>query len=145
VGLSVSRVGGKAQIKAMKQVAGTLRLDLAQYREMEVFAQFGTELDKAAIQQLERGKRLAELLKQSQYKPMPTAEQILVLYAGVKGFTDDVEVASLSRFEEELLGFMKKKHAKVLDEIDDRQVLSDALEAKLSELIAEFKGRFIVR
>jgi len=143
VGLSVSRVGGKAQIKAMKQVAGTLRLDLAQYREMEVFAQFGTELDQATIRQLERGKRLVELLKQPQYKPMRTAEQILILYAGVKGFTDDIEVASISRFEEELLGFMRKEYAQVLDEIEHKQVLSDALEAKLSDAIAEFKGRFI--
>jgi len=143
VGLSVSRVGGNAQIKAMKQVAGTLRLDLAQYREMEVFAQFGTELDKATIKQLERGKRLVELLKQPQYKPMRIAEEIIVLYSGVRGFCDDVDLASITRFEDELLAFVRARYAKILDEIEHKIVLSDALDKKLASLIKEFKSQFI--
>jgi len=144
-GLSVSRVGGNAQIKAMKQVAASLRLDLAQYREMEAFTQFGTELDKATVQQLERGKRLVELLKQPQNKPMSTEDQIIVLYAGAHGFTDDVEVASVSRFEEELLVFMHENYSGILKEIESKQALSDELNTRISDCIAEFKGKFISR
>ncbi|NQT90993.1 MAG: F0F1 ATP synthase subunit alpha [Candidatus Omnitrophica bacterium] len=144
-GLSVSRVGGNAQIKAMKQVAASLRLDLAQYREMEAFTQFGTELDKATVQQLERGKRLVELLKQPQNKPMSTEDQIIVLYAGAHGFTDDVEVASVSRFEEELLVFMHENYSGILKEIESKQALSDELNTRISDCIAKFKGKFISR
>jgi len=144
-GLSVSRVGGNAQIKAMKQVAASLRLDLAQYREIEAFTQFGTELDKATVQQLERGKRLVELLKQPQNKPMSTEDQIIVLYAGAHGFTDDVEVASVSRFEEELLVFMHENYSGILKEIESKQALSDELNTRISDCIAKFKGKFISR
>lgn len=145
VGLSVSRVGGSAQIKAMKQIAGSLRLDLAQYREMEAFAQFGTELDKATVQQLERGKRLVELLKQPQHEPMRTAEQIIIIYTGVNGFCDDIELLSIRRFEEELLFFMRESYSGILDEIEEKASLSDELSSRISEAVAEFKGRFISR
>ena len=141
VGLSVSRVGGNAQIKAMKQVAGTLRLDLAQYREMESFTQFGTELDKATIKQLERGKRLVELLKQHEHTPMTQAEEIVVIFAGISGFTDDVEVALISQFEKDLLLFMHKKYSKVLEEIERDKVFSDGLRTKVAEAISAFKGK----
>jgi len=143
VGLSVSRVGGSAQIKAMKQVAGSLRLDLAQYREMESFAQFGTELDKATIQQLERGKRLVELLNQPAHKPMRIAEQILVLFAGVNGFTDGIELSSIKRFEEELLNFARDENSDILDEIEHEKSISDKLSLKISGLIEKFKGKFV--
>lgn len=143
VGLSVSRVGGNAQIKAMKQVAGTLRLDLAQYREMESFTQFGTELDKATIKQLERGKRLVELLKQHEHTPMTQAEEIVIIFAGISGFTDDVDVALISQFEKDLLLFMHKKYSKVFEEIERDKVLSDGLRTKVAEAISAFKGKTI--
>lgn len=143
VGLSVSRVGGNAQIEAMKQVAGSLRLELAQYREMETFAQFGTELDKATVKQLERGKRLVELLKQLPHKPMRTAEQIVVLFAGVEGYTDDISASNIQRFEEELLNFMRAKYPDILDEIEHYKSLSEELRAKIANSIAQFKGTFI--
>lgn len=143
VGLSVSRVGGNAQTKAMKQIAGSLRLDLAQYREMESFTQFGTELDKATINQLERGKRLVELLKQGQNEPMQLAEEIIVIYAGISGYTDDIDITSIRQFEKELLRFMKEKHPKIPDEIEHKKYLSDDLRAKIDEALAEFKGKFV--
>ncbi|MFH1645421.1 MAG: F0F1 ATP synthase subunit alpha [Candidatus Omnitrophota bacterium] len=143
VGLSVSRVGGNAQNKAMKQVAGGLRLALAQYREMESFAQFGTELDKATVEQLERGKRLVELLKQPQNAPMDLSEQVIILYAGVKGYIDDVAVEFVSRFEEELLLYMKKNYQNILDEIEHLGSISEELNEKISEAVAKFKGKFI--
>ena len=143
VGLSVSRVGGQAQIKAMKQIAGSLRLDLAQYREMESFAQFGTELDKATVQQLGRGKRLVELLKQSQYKPMPVEEQILVIFAGVSGYTDNIAVEEAGRFEEELLKYAKENYSGLLKEIRTKKELSDELKNRLNSVLAEFNGKFI--
>ncbi|MDE3119245.1 MAG: F0F1 ATP synthase subunit alpha, partial [Nitrospirota bacterium] len=117
VGLSVSRVGGSAQIKTMKQVAGTLRLDLAQYREMAAFAQFGSELDKATQMQLARGVRMVELLKQGQYKPMPVADQVLSIYAGVNGFLDDVAVEKVRQFEEDLLHYVTQHHPELKKEI----------------------------
>ncbi|MFC1808231.1 F0F1 ATP synthase subunit alpha [Candidatus Omnitrophota bacterium] len=143
VGLSVSRVGGNAQIKAMKQVAGSLRLDLAQYREKESFAQFGTELDKATSDQLDRGKRLVELLKQPANAPLRTAEQIVVLYAGIKGYADGIEVNSVPRFEEELLRTIKEDHSDILDKIEAEKALSDDLEKTIAEIISKFKGTFI--
>lgn len=143
VGLSVSRVGGNAQIKAMKQVAGGLRLALAQYREMESFAQFGTELDKATVKQLERGKRLIELLKQPQNAPMDLTEQIIVLYAGVNGYIDNIEVESVSRFEKELLMYMRKNCQNILDEIKRECSISKELSEEISEALAKFKGKFI--
>ena len=143
VGLSVSRVGGQAQIKAMKQIAGSLRLDLAQYREMESFAQFGTELDKATVQPLGRGQRLVELLKKKQYKTNPVEEQVLVVFAGVSGYTDNIAVEEVGRFEEELLKYAKEKYSGLLKEIRTRKELSDDLKNRLNSALAEFNGKFI--
>jgi F-type H+-transporting ATPase subunit alpha len=142
VGLSVSRVGGAAQTKAMKQVAGTLRLDLAQFRELAAFAQFGSDLDKATLAQIERGKRMVELLKQGQYVPMTMAEQILVLYAGTQGFTDDVDVEKIRDFEESLLSHMKAQKQEILDEIADKKALDEALKEKLNDVIGAFKSTY---
>jgi len=134
VGLSVSRVGGAAQIKTMKQVAGTLRLDLAQYREMAAFAQFGSELDKATQAQLARGARMVELLKQEQYKPIPVA-----VFTGVNGFLDDVPVKKIREFEQGLLGFIKEKHPAVREDVVAKKKIDDELSARLQEIITEFK------
>ena len=139
VGLSVSRVGGAAQIKTMKQVAGTLRLDLAQYREMAAFAQFGSELDKATQAQLARGARMVELLKQGQYKPMTVADQVLSIYAGVNGFIDDVPVNKIREFEGELLAFIKEKHPKLRDEVVAKKKIDEEFGNQLKEIITEFK------
>ncbi|MDY0275934.1 MAG: F0F1 ATP synthase subunit alpha [Desulfomicrobium sp.] len=142
VGLSVSRVGGAAQIKAMKKVAGTLRLDLAQYRELAAFAQFGSDLDKATKTKLTRGERLVELLKQPQYKPMPVDEQVAVLYAGTRGYLDDVDVADAIRFGEELVDFMRNQKTEILAEIIQTQDLGAETEKKLAAAIDEFKAGF---
>lgn len=139
VGLSVSRVGGSAQIKAMKQVAGTMRLDLAQYRELAAFAQFGSDLDKSTKQKLERGARLVELLKQPQYQPMPTQEQVVSMYAATRGFMDDVPVASVQAFERDFLDFICGAKSDILDDIVARKVLDADLEARLKDAILEFK------
>lgn len=139
VGLSVSRVGGSAQIKAMKQVAGTMRLDLAQYRELAAFAQFGSDLDKSTKQKLERGARLVELLKQPQYQPMPTQEQVVSMYAATRGFMDDVPVASVQAFERDFLDFIRGAKSDILDDIVARKVLDADLEARLKDTILEFK------
>ena len=139
VGLSVSRVGGSAQIKAMKQVAGTMRLDLAQYRELAAFAQFGSDLDKSTKQKLERGARLVELLKQPQYQPMPTQEQVVSMYAATRGFMDDVPVASVQAFERDFLDFIRGAKSDILDDIVARKVLDADLEARLKYAILEFK------
>ena len=139
VGLSVSRVGGSAQIKAMKQVAGTMRLDLAQYRELAAFAQFGSDLDKSTKQKLERGARLVELLKQPQYRPMPTQEQVVSMYAATRGFMDDVPVASVQAFERDFLDFIRGAKSDILDDIVARKVLDADLEARLKDAILEFK------
>ena len=139
VGLSVSRVGGAAQIKTMKQVAGTLRLDLAQYREMAAFAQFGSELDKATQAQLARGARMVELLKQEQYKPIPVADQVLAIFTGVNGFLDDVPVKEIRVFEQGLLGFIKEKHPAVREDVVAKKKIDDELGARLQEIITEFK------
>ena len=139
VGLSVSRVGGAAQIKTMKQVAGTLRLDLAQYREMAAFAQFGSELDKATQAQLARGARMVELLKQEQYKPMPVADQVLSIFAGVNGFVDNVPVNKIREFEQELLAFIKEKHPQVRDEVKTRKKIDEEFGGQLKQIISEFK------
>ncbi|MFB3136559.1 MAG: F0F1 ATP synthase subunit alpha [Nitrospirales bacterium] len=139
VGLSVSRVGGAAQIKTMKQVAGTLRLDLAQYREMAAFAQFGSELDKATQAQLARGARMVELLKQEQYKPIPVADQVLAIFTGVNGFLDDVPVKKIREFEQGLLGFIKEKHPAVREDVVAKKKIDDELNARLREIITEFK------
>ncbi len=139
VGLSVSRVGGSAQIKAMKQVAGTMRLDLAQYRELAAFAQFGSDLDKSTKQKLERGARLVELLKQPQYQPMPTQEQVVSMYAATRGFMDDVPVASIQAFERDFLDFIRSAKEDILNDILSRKMLDADLEARLKDAILEFK------
>ncbi|MBP8985711.1 MAG: F0F1 ATP synthase subunit alpha [Syntrophobacterales bacterium] len=144
VGLSVSRVGGAAQVKAMKQVAGTLKLELAQYREMAAFAQFGSDLDKATQAQLERGIRLVEILKQPQYQPMSLGEEVTVLFAGAKGFLDKYEVAKLKDYEKELLAFVKNKYPAIMQEIDDKKVISPELEKKMIDVLAEFDSVFMV-
>jgi len=142
VGISVSRVGGSAQIKAMKQVAGTLRLDLAQYRELAAFAQFGSDLDKATLAQLNRGSRMVELLKQDQYKPLPVEQQVLVIFAGTNGYLDDVQVNVVKKFEAELLRFVTSKNQALLNDIKTKKQLDDDLKARLKSSIEEFKKSF---
>ncbi len=143
VGLSVSRVGGSAQVKAMRQVAGSLRLDLAQYRELAAFAQFGSDLDKASQAQLNRGRRLTEILKQKQYAPLPVEKQVLIIFAGTNGFLDDLEVEDCSPFEEGLYQFVDNNHPDVLAEIREKKVLSDELRTRMEDVIKEFKSRFL--
>ncbi|MBQ3171622.1 MAG: F0F1 ATP synthase subunit alpha [Mailhella sp.] len=145
VGISVSRVGGAAQIKAMKQVAGTLRLDLAHYREMAAFAQFGSDLDKDTKAILERGARMTELLKQPQYQPMPTEEQVASIYAASRGFLDDIEVKDVLPFEAGMLEMLRNEKADILADIRDRKKLDDDLEARLTAAIKEFKVSFKAR
>ncbi|GAB7021963.1 F0F1 ATP synthase subunit alpha [Salidesulfovibrio brasiliensis] len=142
VGLSVSRVGGSAQIKAMKQVAGTLRLDLAQYRELAAFAQFGSDLDKATQAKLNRGARMVELLKQPQYQPLSVEEQVSVLYAGTRGYMDDIEVESVQKFEAEFLEFMRNAKSDILKDIVEKQQIDDDIEGRLKSAIDEFKKGF---
>jgi F-type H+/Na+-transporting ATPase subunit alpha len=137
-GISVSRVGGNAQIKAMKQVAGRLRLDLAQYRELEAFSKFGSDLDKATQQQLHRGQRLMEILKQDQYSPMSFDQQIAVIYAATNGFVDGVEVNDVKRFESEFLSYLDMKHAALLSSIAEKKVLEDVLKEQLEKAIEDF-------
>ena len=139
VGLSVSRVGGAAQIKTMKQVAGTLRLDLAQYREMAAFAQFGSELDKATQAQLARGARMVEMLKQEQYKPMSVADQVLSIFAGVNGFVDDVPVNKVREFEEGLLAYVKERHPQLREDIVAKKKIDDEFGGQLKQVIADYK------
>jgi F-type H+-transporting ATPase subunit alpha len=143
VGLSVSRVGGSAQIKAMRQVAGSLRLDLAQYRELAAFALFGSELDKASQQQLSRGKRLIEVLKQPQYMPVPVEKQVVIIYAGTNGMLDDVTVEQIRPFEAELNKFLDTSQSALLQEIREKKALDDQLKTKLNTVIKEFKERFV--
>lgn len=145
VGISVSRVGGAAQIKAMKQVAGTLRLDLAQYREMAAFAQFGSDLDKATKATLDRGARMTELLKQPQYQPMPTEEQVASIFAAARGFLDDIDVKDVLPFEAGLLETLRTAKADILADIRERQKIDDDLEQRLSSAIKEFKASFAAR
>ena len=145
VGISVSRVGGAAQIKAMKQVAGSLRLDLAHYREMAAFAQFGSDLDKDTKAILDRGARMTELLKQPQYHPMPTEEQVASIYAASRGFLDDIEVKDVLPFEGGMLEMLRTEKPDILADIRDRKKLDDDLEARLSAAIKEFKVSFKAR
>ncbi|MBQ8417336.1 MAG: F0F1 ATP synthase subunit alpha [Phascolarctobacterium sp.] len=142
-GLSVSRVGGSAQIKAMKSVAGTLRLDLAQYRELAAFAQFASDLDKATKAQLDRGQRLTELLKQGQYCPLPVEKQVMAIYLGTKGYLDDVAVKDVTRCEKEFLEFMESNHPEVGADIKNTKKISDENEEALKNAIAEFKETFV--
>ena len=143
VGLSVSRVGGAAQTKAMKQVAGTLRLALAQFRELAAFAQFGADLDKSTMAQIERGKRMVELLKQGQYVPVPMEDQVIAIFTATNGLMDDVSVENIRRFEAELIAFMKDKKADVRKEIAEKKAIDDELKAKLIAAVGEFKKGFI--
>ncbi len=143
VGLSVSRVGGSAQIKAMRSVAGPLRLDLAQYRELAAFAQFGSDLDKSSQAQLNRGKRLVEILKQPQYKPLPVEKQVVIIFAATKGLLDDIAVEDCRAFETELYKFLENAKPAILTGIREKKVIDDALQADLRAAIAELKGRFV--
>jgi F-type H+-transporting ATPase subunit alpha len=140
VGNSVSRVGGSAQIKAMKQVAGTLRIELAQYRELAAFAQFGSDLDKASQAQLERGKRLTEILKQDQYQPMEVEKQVLIIWVGTNGYVDDVAVEDIRRFEKEFLSFVENSHPAVLEGIRTKKALDDNLIAAMKQAVEDFKA-----
>lgn len=142
-GLSVSRVGGSAQIKAMKQVAGRLRLDLAQYRELAAFAQFGSDLDKATKAQLDRGERTVEVLKQPQYSPMAVEDQVLVLYTAANGYIDDVEISQIAKFEQDYLRFIKTNYAEIPKSIREKKVLDSETEAALKKALKEFKGSFV--
>jgi F-type H+-transporting ATPase subunit alpha len=142
VGISVSRVGGYAQIKAMRRVAGRLRLDLASYRALAAFAQFGSDLDKATLAQLTRGEKMTEILKQDQYVPMILSEQVMVIFAGVRGYLDDVPTPSLKKFEAEFLKFVQEKFPDIPRELETSKELTDATEQKLSKAIEQFKGGF---
>ena len=143
VGISVSRVGGDAQIKAMRKVAGRLRLDLAQYRELAVFAQFGSDLDAATVAQLTRGQRMVEILKQDQYVPMPIAQQVIIIYVAGKGVLDDIPVEACRRFEAEFLAYVREKYPDVVHDIATKKTLEDAVAAKLDSASRDFKERFL--
>ncbi len=142
-GISVSRVGGSAQVKAMRQVAGSLRLDLAQYRELQAFAQFGSDLDAATQSQLSRGSRLVEILKQKQYEPLAVERQVVMIFAATKGHLDDLDEAVIARFEVEFFAYLESKHAGVFTEIASEKKISDELEEKLAGIINEFKQIFV--
>jgi F-type H+-transporting ATPase subunit alpha len=144
VGISVSRVGGNAQIKAMKKIAGPLRLDMARFREMKAFAQFASDLDAATRAQLERGYRLEEILKQGQYEPVPVAKQIAVIYAGINGFLDKLDIGVVGRYEKELFAFLDQSHGEVLKLIDERKVLDDDVESGLKKALEAFADVFKV-
>ena len=144
VGLSVSRVGGAAQIKAMKQVAGRLRLELAQYREMAAFAQFGADLDPATKKQLERGERLVELLKQGLFQPVPVEKQVLEIYAGTNGWLDTYPVNQVGKFLKEMMSFVETKHPEVLREIREKGELNEEFKKKINKVLEEFKNKFTV-
>jgi F-type H+-transporting ATPase subunit alpha len=143
VGISVSRVGGSAQIKAMRQVAGSMKLELAQYRELAAFAQFGSDLDKATQQQLNRGQRLTELLKQPQFSPLPFSKQILAIFAGTNGYLDDLQVSQVREFEDELYKYVDTSNPGLLNEIMEKKTLDDKLKAEMTRLIKEAKQQFV--
>ena len=145
VGLSVSRVGGSAQIKAMRQVAGSLRLDLAQFRELAAFALFGSELDKTSQAQLNRGRHLVEVLKQPQYSPLPVEKQILIVYAGTSGLLDDLPVEQVRAFEADLYRYLDSAHPALLQTIREKKAMDDALKAEVNTVLKEFKGRFVAQ
>jgi F-type H+-transporting ATPase subunit alpha len=142
VGLSVSRVGGSAQVKAMKQVAGTLRLDMAQFRELEAFAAFGSDLDKATQRQLTRGERLVQILKQPQYQPLSLQKQVVILYAGTRGYLDNFPVDVVEKYEAGLHQFIEERHADIYAEIVDKQTITDDLDAKLAEALKAYNEEF---
>ena len=141
VGLSVSRVGSAAQIKAMKQVAGKLRLDMAQYNNLAAFAQFGSELDKVSQAQLERGKRMVEILKQDQYVPLAVERQVAIIYAGVNGFVDDIPVDSMKKFESEFFSFLERRNPELLKTLREKKTIDD-VKVQLEAAIKEFKQTF---
>jgi len=143
VGNSVSRVGGSAQIRAMRQIAGSLRLDLAQYRELAAFAQFGSDLDKSTQAQLNRGRRLVEILKQPQYRPLPVEKQVVIIYAATKGFIDAVPVEGVGKYEEELYRFLESRHQTVLAGIAEKKILDDELKAALEAALKAFGEQFV--
>jgi len=142
VGNSVSRVGGNAQIKAMKQVAGTLRLDLAQYRELAAFAQFGSDLDKATQAQLARGERLTEILKQNQYQPLDVVHQIISIFAGTQGFTDDLKVGEITAFLKGMLQFLDMTKSSLIQKLSAEKAISDSIRSELLDAIKEFKEKY---
>jgi len=143
VGLSVSRVGSAAQIKAMKQVSGSIKLDLAQFREMEAFSQFASDLDQSTRNLLERGRRLTEILKQPQYSPLKVEEQVVVIFAGVKGFLDNIEISKINSFEKTLLNMIKSKGKNILDKIVKDQAISEQTEKELSDFLKNAVDDFI--
>jgi F-type H+-transporting ATPase subunit alpha len=143
VGNSVSRVGGSAQIRAMRQVAGSLRLDLAQYRELAAFAQFGSDLDKSTQAQLNRGRRLVEILKQPQYQPLAVEKQVAIIYAATKGFLDDVPVEEVRRYEEDFFRFLEARHASVVSGIAEKKILDDDVKPALESALTEFGKQFL--
>jgi F-type H+-transporting ATPase subunit alpha len=143
VGNSVSRVGGSAQIKAMKQIAGTLRLELAQYRELAAFAQFGSDLDKATQAQLARGERLTEILKQGQYQPLDVIKQVMSIFAGTQGFIDDLKVSEVHTFLKEMLQFMETAKSGLMQKLTAEKALSDALRQELLNALKEFKEKYL--
>jgi F-type H+-transporting ATPase subunit alpha len=142
VGLSVSRVGGAAQVKAMKQVAGTLRLDLAQYRELAAFAGFGSDLDAATQAQLTRGERLVEILKQPQYQPLPMEKQICILFAGTRGYLDKLPVNTLAEYEQQLYAYIEKNDASIYEDLKSKQAIDADLEAKMRKALEAFGESF---
>jgi F-type H+-transporting ATPase subunit alpha len=143
VGISVSRVGGSAQVRAMRQVAGRLRLELAQFREMAAFAQFGSDLDKATQMQLARGERLVEILKQGQYVPLPVEKQAIIIYAATNGHIDDYPVEALGKYEEELYHFMDNRYADLIKDLADKKEITDEIKPRLEEALATFKSEFV--
>jgi F-type H+-transporting ATPase subunit alpha len=145
VGNSVSRVGGNAQIKAMKQVAGSLRLELAQYRELAAFAQFGSDLDKATQAQLARGERLTEILKQNQYQPLGVIQQVISIFAGTQGFTDNLKISDLHVFLQELLQYLEVSKSDLMQKLSDEKALSDALRSELLDALKAFKEQYMAK
>jgi F-type H+-transporting ATPase subunit alpha len=144
VGLSVSRVGGSAQVKAMKQVAGTLRLSLAQYREMAAFAQFGSDLDAATQKQLARGARLVEILKQPQYRPLPVAKQVIIIYAAGNGFVDDYPLSALRSYEEQLYAYLDREHGALLADLAEKKAIDSDLDERIKAALKAFGEQFAV-
>jgi F-type H+-transporting ATPase subunit alpha len=143
VGLSVSRVGGAAQVKAMKQVAGTLRLDLAQFRELEAFAAFGSDLDAATLRQLTRGQRLVEILKQPQYQPLPMEKQVSILYAGTKGYLDKLPVDVLAKYEAGLYTFIEDRYPQIFSELKEKEEISEDLDKVMAEALKAYGEEFM--
>ena len=142
VGLSVSRVGGAAQIKATKQVAGTLRLDLAQYRELQAFSQFASDLDEASRRQLERGQRMVEVLKQPPYAPLPIERQVVIVFAGARGFMDDIPANRVNKFEADLYPFIEARYPQIFEDIRTKKLIDKETEEALNKALAEFKTTF---